>query len=343
MLNYLKSQAYYPDGKISNQMEGCRILITGASGLVGLNLIASLLLARDSGTNLSIFAIVGSNRDLLIQSLDSHDIHVIQCDLGSINTILNLGMFDIIVHAAGYGQPGKFMSNKLSTITLNSTTLQKLADILSPGGRLLFISTSELYGCGLNNFHTESDVGTTMPQHPRACYIEAKRIGETICEVMREKGVIAYSARLALGYGPGVWMNDQRVLNQFIQKALVQHKIELLDSGNAVRTYCYITNVVEMLLNIILRGTQSVYNVGGKSKTTIKELALLIGEQLEVSVCVPIDSIELEGAPRNVALDLSRYGQEFGPIKFTPLTDGIMRTINWYKHILSAKAEGYEW
>jgi hypothetical protein len=87
------------------------------------------------------------------------------------------------------------------------------------------------------------------------------------------------SARIALAYGPGTKKHDTRVLNQFIEKALVQKRIELLDSGEATRTYCYIDDVVEMLWNIVLRGNQEVYNVGGHSVTSIADLAMRIRVQ----------------------------------------------------------------
>ena len=37
-------------------------------------------------------------------------------------------------------------------------------------------------------------------------------------------------------------MNDERAINQFIIKSL-KNKLNLLDTGKALRTYCYITDI----------------------------------------------------------------------------------------------------
>ena len=59
-------------------------------------------------------------------------------------------------------------------------------------------------------------------------------------------------------------MNDERAINQFIIKSL-KNKLSLLDTGKALRTYCYITDISKILLSIVSSGRQIVYNVGGES------------------------------------------------------------------------------
>ena len=122
--------------------------------------------------------------------------------------------------------------------------------------------------------------------HPRACYIEAKRCGEAICNAFRQQGVKAASARLALAYGPGTREGDKRVLNSFIERGL-KGAITMLDRGEAKRTYCYVSDAVELMWKILLHGREPVYNVGGTSKTTIGELACKIADYLHVPAVFP--------------------------------------------------------
>ena len=62
-------------------------------------------------------------------------------------------------------------------------------------------------------------------------------------------------------------------MNSFIEKALCAcGKIELMDAGNAIRTYCYVSDAVELMWQAALNGTQPVYNIGGHSTVTIGEL-----------------------------------------------------------------------
>ena len=110
-----------------------------------------------------------------------------------------------------------FTKHKLDTIAVNTSFLLKLFKYLKPNGKFLYISSSEVYS-GATPSHTEEMIGTTTPQHPRACYIEGKRCGEAICTAYREQGYYVKIARLALAYGPGTKAHDTRVINEFIEK-----------------------------------------------------------------------------------------------------------------------------
>jgi len=334
LLEYLVTNAYSLNATLAAKLDGSRILITGASGLVGLNIIATLVQLKRLGKKISIVCVVGSYRTKLINQLEKYNIHVECLNLADINIQLDLGKFDIIINAAGYGQPNRFLNDKLNTLSLNSITLLKLSKCLNVGGRFLAFSSSEIYSGNSSFINTEMDIGTTNPQHPRACYIEGKRLAETICEILREAGVSAYSIRLALAYGPGVWMDDQRVLNQFVKSALSHGKIELLDQGQAIRTYCYICDVIDMVFNVLLSGSYSVYNVGGKSRMKIIDLAHEIAGQLGVPYYIPKSDNSIVGAPSGVGLDLSRYESEFNKDDYVPISEGISKTIDWYKFLI---------
>src|SRR5690242_11215459 len=114
----------------------------------------------------------------------------------------SLPKYDYIIHAAGYASPAMFSKEPMETAYLNTTALMLLLKKLKPGGRLLFLSTSEVYSGCITKVHAEDDIGTTTPQSPRAIYIESKRCGEAICHIARASGINAISARVSLAYGP---------------------------------------------------------------------------------------------------------------------------------------------
>lgn len=240
------------------------------------------------------------------------------------------GSFDYIIHGAGYGQPARFISDGWSTIKVNTQTTKELLERLNTDGSFLYISTSEVYSGHLSP-HIEEMIGTTTPQHPRACYIEAKRCGEAICSAYR-KNYDVKIARLALAYGPGTKKGDTRVINQFIEQSL-NRDIILKDDGSAIRTYIYVSDAVEMMLNILFKGTQDVYNVGGDSETTIKDLAMTIARKQGYGIVVGKVDKPLVGAPESVKLDISRYENEFGKMKFISLSEGLYKTIEYQKQL----------
>ena len=244
--------------------------------------------------------------------------------------------FDVIIHAAGYAQPQKFTGDKLNTIKLNTEATSNLFDLLNSDGTFVFCSTSELYSGLMKENISENEIGTSTPDHPRACYIESKRCGETICHAFKDKGFNVKIARISLAYGPGTRLNDSRVMHNIIDKGLIEGKVKLLDSGNSIRTYCYVTDIVEMLWNITLHGQDMVYNVGGISKISIKELAEKISKKLNASLSIPEDDSQgLSGNPKIVNLSLSKYINEFDKKNFVQMDEGIENTINWQRYILS--------
>lgn len=278
-----------------------RVMVTGSTGFIGSSLIANKPLGLE--------IITPRHEDLL-------------------NPKVELPKVDYIIHAAGYAAPALFMANPLSTVQVNTATVIRLLGCFETPGAFLFCSSSEIYR-GLTHAATEEEIGTTTPYHPRACYIEGKRCGETIINVCREVGFRAMSARIGLTYGPGTRVNDARVLNQFIQKAFLDKAIRLQDDGSAIVSYGYSDDIARMLWKILLHGTQAVYNVAGTHKTTIRDLALLIGKKLHAEVYWP-------DTPKGVGqaqMDLTRYCKEFGMPEYTPFNGGLDWTIEYQRSL----------
>ena len=312
-------------------LAGRTILLTGASGLLGIYFLASLReLSHRNSAPLSVTAVVHSELTEPFKSFVAYEnVRVLRGDLTDIAFLNELGTFDYIIHAAGYGQPGRFMEDQVKTLQLNTSTTLALFNRLAKHGHFLFLSSSEVYSGLSNPPYREAQIGTTNTTHSRSCYIEAKRCGEAICNAFRARGVNASSARLALAYGPGTKPGDRRVINSFIERGATKGKISLQDAGTARRTYCYVSDAIEILWHILLRGTKPIYNVGGFSRTTIAELARKIGLHMMVQVEFPEDVQELSGAPDDVYLDMSVITSEFNKTQYVSFDEGLARTIAW--------------
>jgi nucleoside-diphosphate-sugar epimerase len=307
-----------------------KILITGASGLIGSWMTICLQLLKNTH-NLELY--IWTKNKLLNFNSPTTELNIITRDICDEKSFTDLPNFDIIIHAAGYGQPSKFLENKIKTIILNTKSTINLIQKLNKNGKFLFVSTSEIYSGNYKEEITENDFGFTLTNHPRSSYIEGKRCGESICYSYIEQNVDIKIIRLSLAYGPGTKKGDTRVLNSLIEKALKENEINLLDSGKAIRTYCYISDVIEMFWNIFLYGKEKIYNVGGSEKISIYELAKEIGNYLNVNVNLPKQDKSLEGSPNLVNMSINRYLQEFGNKNFIPLQQGLKQTINWQKKI----------
>lgn len=322
------------EGIKGHMFSGSRILITGATGAVGVHALAALRQLAANGIHFDVYATFQSDVTGEIAALLKHpQFHIIQGDLTSSTFRITLPPADFIFHSAGYAQPGRFLENPGKTIRLNTEATLDLLDRLPARGRMLFVSSSEVYAGLLADYpHREEQIGISGPYHPRACYIESKRCGEAACFSAYESGIGAISARLSLAYGPGARPGDKRALYSFIERAIRDRRINLIDNGDALRSYCYAADAVRIMLRILLEGSHPTYNVGGNSTLSILNVAEKIGQILNVPVLTPDDARPLAGAPAHVALDMTRYQNEFGPLNYIDFDTGLRRTIDWYLH-----------
>jgi len=237
---------------------------------------------------------------------------------------------DYIIHAAGYASPAKFMADPMATIAVNTTRLMAMIEAMQPGARLMFLSSSEVYSGSAASTHTEDDIGTTTPEHPRAAYIEGKRCGEAICHAARAAGRDVVIARVSSVYGPGFRRDDTRVLPQFIRMAVEERCVAPKGGADARRGWLYVDDCADMLLTILEHGTQAVYNVGGTEQCSIAELAAKIADMAPCSYQAP-SGVGTAGAPSHVKVDMTRYNQEFGAPSLKTLDEGIGMTLDWYR------------
>jgi nucleoside-diphosphate-sugar epimerase len=314
-----------------NFLKGKEILITGASGSVGTYFASALEEIQKNGEGPS--KIFLSSKTGEFQFVTALTTEIIAGDLSSSKLLNSLPEVDIIIHAAGYGQPQKFLEDPLLTINLNTAVTLELVNKVRTSGKFLFISSSEVYS-GLNNPPFKEDqIGTTNTNHLRSAYIESKRTGEAITSnINKRKRISAKSTRLSLAYGPGTKLGDSKVINSFIHQAISSSKISLKDAGNAWRTYCYISDAIEMCFRVLDRGTDDIYNVAGNSRVKIIELAKLISELTGCELDIPeSDDHSLSGAPDDVWLDLSKTLSLAKKLDFISLHEGLRRTLEWQK------------
>lgn len=321
-----------------SKLKDKKLLITGATGFLG-SYIASVVSWTNQQKNLGCtIDCVGFRRPHGIFSdlLPDSRIHYIQKDLSKPFQIKR--PYDFIIHAAGYAQPAKFLENPFETVTVNVFATHNLLEVARrSGARFLFFSSAEVYGEIPQEEvpAKETFKGNCSTLTPRSIYSESKRLGEAICaQYRRDFRVDARIIRISHVYGPGLSQNDTRVLSVFIQKALREKKIELLDVGSAVKTYGYVADVVMMIFYVLLHGSDYVYNIGGKDTLSILDLAKKIGLYLHVPVAVPVKNSGLKHIgkdPQFVKIDLTKICSEMKKFSFTPFDEGLGKTIEWSK------------
>lgn len=322
---------------LTTPLAGKSILVTGSTGVVGLNLLSILTsTVQESGLELSIFGL--SKSGSLPNSFPRPEyVKMLRSDLTEFESLGELPTFDLIIHGATYGQPAKFVANPRETLTLNTSVTAGLIE--KARENFLFISSSEVYsGLGESPFR-EEQIGTTNTNHPRAIYIESKRAGEAVTLALNGKIAQTNVARLSLAYGPGARRTDDRVLYQLVYRALTDERLALRGGGEALRNYIYATDAAIYLLAALLCGTGEAYNVGGVGDSiSIRNLAILIADIAEVRF---LDEPQMEqggvpaGAPTDVRLDTSKVRKLVPPFKHVEFREGLEKVISYSRQLVN--------
>ena len=119
------------------------------------------------------------------------------------------------------------------------------------------------------------------PTKVRSCYGESKRMSENICvSYSHQYGVDTRIVRPFHTYGPGLSPSDGRVFSDFIHAVASGNDIEMTSDGSAKRPFCYITDAVTGIFNVLFNGKSSnAYNMGNPDgEVSIKELAKIVSK-----------------------------------------------------------------
>ncbi len=324
---------YYKANKVFNlnKLRNKTVLVTGASGLIGSNLIAFIsYLNKKNKLNIKIIAVIKSKIESWHEQ--ANFIKYYKLDLSKKNIKSNLS-FDFLIHCATYAQPKKFLQYPKETVLLNIKTLFDLLDLCKKNNAtILFLSSAEVYG-EADQKHIPTDetyFGSVNTLSDRAIYAESKRLAETIC-YLYSRDITIKIARVLLTYGPGLKYDDQRVISEFIKRAQNEKVITMMDSGNAYRTFCFISDMVEMLLNVLLNGKNSVYNLCGKDTINIHRLAKIISNISSAELINKKNNEFISGTPSKSIISNERYLAEFAKKSFVNLKDGLIITSKWFQ------------
>ena len=277
------------------KLNGCNILVTGATGLIGSCLVNVLMMHPDK--QFHVYA-AGRNevraRSLFADYMDDAAFHFILYDV--MQPVRSDVAFHYIIHAASNASPNFFVQQPVEVMKANLMGVFHLMDygLQHDLCRFLYISTGEVYGEGDGRVFTEEYSGYMNTMSPRSCYPSSKRAAETLCVAYAEEyGVDVVVGRLSHVYGPCFTESDNRVYAQFIRNVLRGEDIVMKSAGEQFRSWCYVVDAVKGLLFVLLKGQGGeAYNVAdATSNISIRQLAEMVADIVgrEVIVDVPAD------------------------------------------------------
>lgn len=286
------------------------ILITGATGLIGSNLIHCLL-ALDC--NIKVVAPI---RDLkkavkLFSQDELLNIRLIECDIVSYNYDA-LCDIDFIIHCAAPTASKYFIEHPIETFDIIYSGTKVLLDYARkrPIRGFVYLSSLEVYGDIYDDSKPvfEESQGYLDVMAVRSSYPMAKRAAENLCCLYAaEYGVPVMVARLTQTTGAGIVHDDNRVIAQFARLAAYGKDIVLHTTGESARPYCYTIDAITAILFILLRGNAGeAYNVANEDTyISAKNMAEFVRDNYNPSINVRVELKDNMGYAPVTKLNLS--------------------------------------
>jgi UDP-glucuronate decarboxylase len=201
---------------------------------------------------------------------------------------------------------------------------------------VLQASTSEVYGDPLVHPQPEHYWGNVNPVGKRACYDEGKRAAEALFFDYRRMHQTAIRvARLFNTYGPGMAIDDGRVVSNFIVQALRGQDLTIYGDGTQTRSFCFVDDTVDALLSLMAKGLSGPINIGNPAEVSVRELAALTID-LTGSKSRIVDREAPEDDPQRRRPDISLARESLGWSPQVSLRDGLARTISYFDRLLGS-------
>lgn len=270
-MEYIDRQAEH------DRLDGSRVLISGATGLIGKYLVRFLA----QYCHCTVFAVVrdGKKARALWEDLGDQlqtvctDITELEADERDI---------DYMIHAACITSSRSFSLEPVETIRTSVEGTGRMLEYArkNPVKGFVFLSTMEVYGTPSTDEKIGELHGTDLDtMSSRSSYPESKRLCESMCRAyFSEYGVPARVLRLTQTFGPGAAYDDTRVFAEFARCAIEGRDIILHTKGETKRNYLYLADACTAVLAVLTKGVSGeAYNAANEDTyCSIREMAELV-------------------------------------------------------------------
>jgi dTDP-glucose 4,6-dehydratase len=248
-----------------------RVLITGAAGFLGSHLCDRFI--KDGYHVLAMDNLITGR----LKNIE-HLFHLEQFEFhnNDVSKFINVsGELDYILHFASPASPIDYLKIPIQTLKVGSLGVHNCLGLAkAKGARILIASTSEVYGDPTVHPQSEEYWGNVNSVGPRGVYDEAKRFQEAITMAYHNfHGLETRIIRIFNTYGPRMRLNDGRVLPAFIGQALRGEDLTIFGDGSQTRSFCYVDDLVEGIVRLLLSDYVYPINVGNPSEITISQFA----------------------------------------------------------------------
>lgn len=313
------------------------IMVTGAAGFIGRHLCRKL---NSQGHELVMVDDFTSSDPCVREELEGYG-KFVRIGIEDITMRYPIhGSMDItqVYNLACPASPPEYQADPIRTMMTCVVGVSALFDYFMGYGipiRFLQASTSEIYGDPLVHPQIESYRGNVNTTGPRACYDEGKRAAEALVydyQRLHPDKVDVRVARIFNTYGPGMMLEDGRVITNFIKQVLADEPLTVYGDGTQTRSFCYISDMVDGLIALMESDYRDPVNLGNPREFTVLEAAKM-AIWTHGSGSIEYRSLPQDDPTRRKP-DITRAREVLGWVPKVKFEDGFKMT---YDHFASMK------
>ncbi|MCZ6878895.1 MAG: NAD(P)-dependent oxidoreductase [Acidobacteria bacterium] len=309
-----------------------KVLVTGASGLIGAHVTQALL---DQGVEP-----VACDTAPFVPPMgaDSKSVPFVQADvsdLDALSSILETHQIDRVVHSAAI-LARTCQENPTLAVNVNVVGSLNVLEAARRLGlaRVVMASSIAVYGNA-----TSDPIDETHPLNPTTVYGSAKVLVEACGHAYRKNHGLGFVAlRYGATYGPGpekpTSMGVATDLRSFFERAVQSGEVILSDQDDLKRPLVYVKDAARATALACCRqepAPSSVFNVAGDRAVSLAECAEVLARLLPGLKITRPENQPAPGAvrPQSVALSIDRAKAELGYEPEYPLERGIGEYVEW--------------
>lgn len=304
-------------------------LVTGAAGFLGFHLCKKLF---EKGFNVIGIDDISTGLKSNAEALSKFGTTFVEADASSSWDAWSKGYtqdFEYVFHFASPASPPIYQQMPLKTLAVNSLGLFRALEFATEHkARLVFASTSEIYGSPEISPQPESYWGNVNSYGPRSCYDEAKRFGEAlIYSFNQEKKTKHGLVRIFNTYGPHMNPHDGRVIINFLMQLKNKEALTIHGEGKQTRSFCYVDDLIDGILAYAeKKEITHPINLGNETEFSILELAQVVQKLSKDKVAIQHTERPVDDPPqRKPDLSLAKSLLNWSPK--IPLEEGLKKVL----------------
>lgn len=313
-----------------------KVLITGVAGFLGSQLARDLLAEG--------YVVVGidnlsSGKITNIKGLPEDRFIFKEMDVCSRKILEDSDFTTVreIYHLASAASPRYYQASPFDTINTNTIGTKNMLELAKRNqAKIVYSSTSEAYGDPEVHPQPETYKGNVNTWGPRACYDEAKRLGEVFCYLyFTQYQTKVKVARIFNTYSAGLANDDGRVISSFVIQALKGEDITVYGNGTQTRSFCYVTDTLNGLKLLMKKDEANgeIINIGNPIEYSIIDLAHLVKTLTNSKSNITFHPLP-EDDPKVRRPVIEKAQNLLGWMPNVTLEEGLQMTIQEYKNKL---------